>query len=366
MKKSLFITIDFPPQIGGVAVYIYNLCKNFPKDKIIVLANNYPASENFDNKQNFKIIRKNFYPKWWKLIFFIYKIIKKDKIKLIHNSHVIPLGYITFLLKKFLQIDYIIYLHGLDFKLAYSSSFKRFLLRLILKNAFLIVVNSIHVKNLVLNGFPFLEKKIKVIYPCPQEDLLNINLDKDLINQYKKTDEKILLTVARLVKRKGIQRVLKVLPKLNTYFNVKYIIIGDGEYKNFLEDLVKELNLDKNVEFISGLEKQKLVNYYFLCDVFVMPNIEMHNDVEGFGIVFLEAGLFKKPVIGGNNGGVKEAIVDNYTGFLIDSDDELFEKIFILLKDKNLCKQFGENSYKRIHKIFNWKKQVDLLLKYLN
>jgi len=104
MKKTLLITIDFPPQKGGVATYLNNLCRNLEHDKIVVLANKQEGSEHFDHKQDYKIIRTKlyhqfFWPAWLRTLRQAKKVIRQDKIEQILISHILPMGYIALLLK---------------------------------------------------------------------------------------------------------------------------------------------------------------------------------------------------------------------------------------------------------------------------
>jgi len=89
-----------------------------------------------------------------------------------------------------------------------------------------------------------------------------------------------------------------------------------------------------------------------------MPSKNPCDDVEGFGIVYLEAGIFKKPVIASKFGGAKEAVLDGETGILVDEKnvEELKDKIELLLNDKDLRDKFGERAHDRIMKDFLWSK----------
>ena len=99
---------------------------------------------------------------------------------------------------------------------------------------------------------------------------------------------------------------------------------------------------------------------YNLCDVFIMPARESKDDVEGFGIVYLEAASFTKPVIAGRGGGVREAVVDNETGILVDGKnaDEIAGAIIKLFKDKDLREKLGRQGRERVEKEFSWEKSA--------
>ncbi|HKP56737.1 MAG TPA: glycosyltransferase family 4 protein [Polyangiales bacterium] len=166
----------------------------------------------------------------------------------------------------------------------------------------------------------------------------------------------VLLSVARLVTRKGIDDVLRALPAvLQRHPATTYVILGDGPEYARLARLAAELGLTRNVCFLAEVTTD-LTDYYNACDLFVMPAREEAADVEGFGLVFLEAGACEKPVIGARAGGAVDAIVDRETGLLVPPDDPatLSQAIIDLLDDPARRKQLGEAARARILREFTW------------
>lgn len=366
-KKTLLITIDFPPQLGGVANYLSNFSNNIQSDKIIILANQHTQAQSFDSQQNYKIIRrnlyyKNFWPKWFKIFFIARKIIKQEKIEQIIISHVLPIGYLALLLSK----PFFTILHGYDILLAKKTIWHKFWLKLILKKSQHIIVNSNFTKKQVIKqGIG--EQKITILYPCPHitPKLLNTT-EKDLICQELNLNNKIvLLSVGRMVKRKGFDMVIKALPEIiQKYPNLIYIIIGQGPDKDRLDQLAIDLKVRANLIFITDITDQQIACYYDRADIFIMPSrLENKTDVEGFGIVYLEANSFGKPVIAGDSGGVGDAVLNNKTGILVNPKEnkDITQAIFKLLDDENLMNKLGEQGKKRVLNEFQWSKQVNKL-----
>ena len=124
--------------------------------------------------------------------------------------------------------------------------------------------------------------------------------------------------------------------------------------------LAKKLNLEKELKFLGNCDLKTRNKFYKMSDLFLMPSITKKNEIEGFGIVFLEANYFKVPVIGTKTGGIIEAIIDGKTGFLINQNSlsDLIEKILFLLDNEKIRKDFGENGYKRVVEEFQWKNIV--------
>lgn len=367
MKKTLFITYEFPPDTGGISSYISMLAKHFPSDKVFVLADSHgPAFNEYDLKQNYIIERKHINPQWRKALKYARQLCSKHNIEMIVVNHILPLGYIALMLNKLRGIPYIVCIHGMDIKLALRNTWKRFLVRRILNSSKYIVTNSNFTSKIVTDFDSKYTDKVHVVYPCPKIDSYNYRHSDRLRRIYGK--RKVLLTVSRLVQRKGHRYVIRLLPKLlKKYPNLIYLIVGTGPYRQQLEAEIRQNKVMHAVEFADYVDDEGLKDYFEVCDVFVMPTESRGADVEGLGIVFLEAGHFKKPVIGGAGGGVEEAITDGQTGFVVNPDnpDELFNALDKILGSSDLARKLGEEGYSRVIENFTWEKQAAELMKLL-
>jgi len=159
-------------------------------------------------------------------------------------------------------------------------------------------------------------------------------------------DKKILLTVGRLTERKGQDMVLRALPVIiKEHPDVHYIIAGAGLEEKRLKGLTADLGFQKHVTIITDATDEEVAYLYQHCHLFIMPNRALPNgDNEGFGIVFLEAGYWGKPVIGGRDGGVPDAVEDGVTGLLVDGNDidQISIAVQRLLGDPALCQRMGQ------------------------
>ncbi len=154
----------------------------------------------------------------------------------------------------------------------------------------------------------------------------------------------VILTVCRLVQRKGIDTVLSALPAvIEAVPDVLYVVGGRGPDQERLEKLSSDLGISNHVLFAGYISDEDLPAYYNLCDVFTMPAHHQPPDVEGFGLVFLEAGASGKACIGSTAGGIPDAIEDGETGLLIPPGDstQLSEKLIFLLKNPNAAARIG-------------------------
>jgi phosphatidylinositol alpha-1,6-mannosyltransferase len=173
--------------------------------------------------------------------------------------------------------------------------------------------------------------------------------------------DRVILTLARVVPRKGHDQVIRALPEiLRAVPTAKYLICGTGpvEYGEQLRRQVDELGVSDAVIFGGYIAPGQLNDVYNLCDVYVMPSRELvyEGDVEGFGITFLEANACKKPVVGGDSGGVHDAIVEGVTGYLVDpiNHHAIAQAVASLLSDSDLADRLGSAGCDRVRQHFTW------------
>lgn len=365
MKKTLLITLDFPPQTGGVATYLGNFCAQLNPENICVLANRVRQNFLYDEKQKYTIMRKSLlyrfiWPRWLKAYFTAKKIVQQQNISQLLISHVLPIGYVCLLLK----LPFIVICHGYDVQLATANPWKEMWFKKIMKKANTIIVNSEYTKKAITDICTLDEDIIRIVAPCPntlttevsEEALSNIKTKLDI------QDKNVLLSVGRLVERKGFDTVIRSLPiVIKDNPDILYILVGGGPYQKKLEQLSIKYQVQDYVVFAGRVDDEELPVYYGLSDIFIMPSRIIENkDVEGFGIVFLEANMYGKPVIAGDTGGVRDAVVDGETGILVDPENtqEIANSILSLLKDKALRKTMGQKGKQRVENEFTWDKQV--------
>jgi len=161
--------------------------------------------------------------------------------------------------------------------------------------------------------------------------------------------------------------VIQSLPAiLRNYPKTIYLIAGDGPHKKILQDLVKKVGIENYVAFLGSPDNKIMPDLYNACDVFTMPSrtIKSSRDVEGFGIVYLEASACGKPIIAGQGGGVAEAILNQKTGLLVNSESpsELAQAFIQLLDNPHLAESLGKNGRKRVLQEFNWDTLVKKLI----
>lgn len=360
----LMVTFDFPPTVGGVETriknYLLNLVKMNHKVRVIALTSK-EDSIHTENYLGAIVYRCPFSPKDILRVFFTTAKALKDypiDALLVLTGANTFIGLLFILHGKVMKVKTGIFLYGKDILVSKNKPLQYLLLHLTLLFANKIGVNS----KATSHSLPkHIRDKIHILYP---------GVNKQAPKQYKilkvpSKKEKCVLFVGRLIERKGLDDLLRAFKLvLERVPNVRLIIVGDGPEKTKLSNLTETLKIQGKVEFTGTLTGRKLYEKYQECDVFIMPSKKIGKDIEGFGIVFLEAGLFKKPSIGTWSGGMPEAVVHNQTGILVSEGDTtaLKNAIKLLLTNENLAKKLGENAYDRVIKDFTWEKATQRLL----
>lgn len=348
------ITLIFPEvyKIGGIQKYNENLLNFFIKENYKGIALSLNDNISFKNNDlRFKGFKKN------KIKFFIFSILYSIKSKKIIIGHLnfSSLSFFIKILNPFSKTFLILY--GIE-SWRKLNFFEKFFLKFV--DSFISISEFTKEKFLEYNKF--LNKKNFFILPT------YINIIDEIDYSEKMPEGKIILSVSRISKNdryKGIENVIKVMPDiLKEIPDLYYIIIGDGDDRERLERIAKDLNIKDRVIFRGFISPKRLNFYYKNCDLFILPS-----KGEGFGIVFLEALYFGKPVIAGNKDGSKEALLNGEIGILIDPDDleDIKYKILKVFKKEIDKKYFDENYLKnKVVENFSFEKFKKRIIKILN
>ena len=175
----------------------------------------------------------------------------------------------------------------------------------------------------------------------------------------------IILSVG-LSQRKGTDVLIKALPLvLKEAPEARLVIVGSGPRPaGVFIDLAKSLGVLEKIEFLHNISNEQLTKLYQQCAVFALTSRYTDNVFEGYGLVFFEAGLYKKPVVGSRSGGIPEAVIDGQTGLLVPENNPqaTAQAIIKILKDKELAQRLGENNY-RLAKERNWDNYIKEVIK---
>lgn len=369
-RDLLLITPDFLPSRGGVARYL-GLFAEYFHDRLRVIASpiekgtllppsNSPLGQGGGTTYPIErkpLLSKRIWPRWFTSVRILIK--ESKSYRCVITSHVLPFGTAAMVAKRFTKKPYIVITHGMDVRLALRS--KKSLTSRVLSNAYLVIANSNALAQELQQEFGL--KNILTIYPCVDPKFVQraTNVASETFR---------LVSVSRLIDRKGHERVLQALAllKLNgSLLNFRYTIIGDGPMRQSLESLSIELDLASQVIFKGDLSDTDLQACYADADVFVLPVKNDPIDKEGFGMVYLEAAAYGVPSIATNMSGVNEAVLDGETGILVPDGniEELSRALYQLAISEELRAKLGNAARARVLSTFTPKEQFSKLEPYL-
>ena len=178
------------------------------------------------------------------------------------------------------------------------------------------------------------------------------------------TDRPLIVSVGRLVPRKGQDRLIEVLPAIRKRVkDAALVIVGEGPYRSKLEARVRELDLAEHVRLVGRVPLAQLPLYLSAGQVFAMPSRNRLGglEVEGLGIVYLEASACAIPVIAGDSGGAPDAVREGVTGFVVNGQDRqaLIERIVTLLENPDLAKRMGAAGREFVEQKWRWDQIIE-------
>ena len=356
---------SFGPKKGGSQTYAQEIASNLTAmgQTVVFLTRTQPDYEKFDEQLPFEVIRRKSKVDLGMLFFKKLKTERHDAIFVTHRADFAALANTA---SRLLGKPYFISVYG-------GEILHDFRARSVKRNfaaARAVIAISSYTKSLLV-GLGVSEKKIHII-PCgtdPQR--FRPDIDSSAIRRkFGIEDKKVILSVSRLVKRKGNANVISALPKiLEEIPNAHYLIVGTGPEEDSLRAQVTEMGLSKTVTFAGYVDESELPSYYASCEVFVMPSFAAHRgeNVEGFGIAYLEANACGKPVIGGRTGGVPDAIAEGETGLLVDPLDvgDIRRAIMEILGNDSKARAMGLAGRKRVEIEYNWRSVSEKILELL-
>ncbi|MDH4223602.1 MAG: glycosyltransferase family 4 protein [candidate division Zixibacteria bacterium] len=311
-----------------------------------------PSLENLAYTGNMKeIVTRNLFNRMIFLFFLFfyflkaYKVSKRFNVQIIHTHWWVPSGLIGCLVSYLLKIPLLITTHGTDLRIITDSRLSTFLAKIVFHKASYITVVSNFLKKKLVSELNLPEEKVLVI-PMP------VNTEKIKVFSTGETkSSKVILCVARYTKQKKLKVLLEALSLLKEW-NVDFevILIGEGPEREELVRRIKALSLEERIKLVGLIPQEELNKYYNLSGVVLLPSVG-----EGFGLVLVEAGLCKKPVIGTDSGGIPDIIEDGVSGILVPPEDKLALALAIkgILSDEKLAMRLGQNAYEQAWKRFS-------------
>ena len=363
--RILMLNYEYPPLGGGASNATYYLLNELSQfDDITIDLITSSATNEFEEEKisgsvhiyKLPVGKKNLH--YWtqkEIISYsrqAYKHIKKMKEQtqydLIHAFFGIPCGAIAYSFRK--ESPYIVSLRGSDVpgfneRFSFQYIFLKPFIRRVWRNAAAVIANSGGLKELALKTDR--AAKIGIIYN-------GVNIEDFAQRDNRENEHIVILTVARLIKRKGIDDLIRAVPAIvKGHQNIKVKIIGEGNMGAELKALAEKLKVSEYIEFLGYVPHNEISNYYSTSDVFVLPSRN-----EGMSNTVLEAMASGLPVITTDTGGTRELIDGN--GIIVPSEDSdvISEAVLRLINDHKLRVSRGMKS-RKIAENMSWKKVAD-------
>lgn len=369
-QRLVILAGEFPPFAGGIANAAAQLAKtltvqNFP---VTIIAPRYcDKDREFDRYQPYQVIRLPLlrlrYVRMLPMTPVILTLVAKKKPDWLIAMRVTREGLPAVVAKGLFKIPFIVFAHALEFLRFSPNSLGWKVCRWVYsKSDWVVAISSATRFELVKRDVE--AEKVRVIHLGISEETFEFVPPMREWNGLSFNGRRILLTVGRLVPRKGVDKVLEALPTvIARHPEVLYVIVGDGKYREDLRRLTETLGISDHVLFTGKVPDVR--PFYRACDIFVMPaRQEGKGDVEGLGLVFLEAAACGKPVIAGAAGGAVDTVVHEVTGLFVDPTNpkEIADAILRLLDNPKLAQQMGEAGRQRVMSEFRWELTAKKLL----
>lgn len=326
----LFVTNDFGPRAGGIETFIIGLIQRRPFGQTIVYTSSQPESEQYDadwmKNYGVRVIRdrsKILLPTP-RVAFQLRRIIKSEGITTAAFGAAAPLGLLSASMKRAGVLRTVALTHGHEVWWAKVFPFN-ILLRRIGATVDVLTYLGEFTRNAIASALTAKAKSAMVkIAPGIDVDHFSPSDASALRQSLGLADKKVIVSVGRLVHRKGQDHLIESMPEiLEVVPNAHLLLVGQGPYREYLQQLVTKNALEDSVTFIGRIQYADLPQYICVGDIFAMPSRSrlMGLEVEGLGIVYLEASACGLPVLAGNSGGAPDAVLHNETGLVVDGTD---------------------------------------------
>jgi phosphatidylinositol alpha-1,6-mannosyltransferase len=363
----LFVTNDFGPRAGGIETFIIGLIERRPFGQTIVYTSFQKGSEQYDadwlTKHGVRVIRdrSTILLPTPRVALNLKKIIRSNAITTAAFGAAAPLGLLSASMKRAGVSRTIALTHGHEVWWAKVFPF-HLLLRRIGSTVDVVTYLGEFTRAAISKGLSTPAQRAMVkIAPGIDIDHFVPTDAAALRNSLGLADKKVIVSVGRLVHRKGQDNLIEAMPEiLASVSNAHLLLVGEGPYRDHLQKLVTQHGVEAAVTFIGRVQYKELPMYFCAGDIFAMPSRSrlMGLEVEGLGIVYLEASACGLPVLAGNSGGAPDAVVHNQTGLVVDGTDskQIAAGAVQLLTDLESSQKMGAVGRQWI--IDNWRWEI--------
>jgi phosphatidylinositol alpha-1,6-mannosyltransferase len=365
MARTLLITNDFPPRPGGIQQFVHNLAVRQPAGSVVVHASTWQGAEKFDAEQPFEVVREA----TGMLLPTPAVARRAAELARAHDCDTVwfgaaaPLGLLADGLRRRSGIRRAVALtHGHEVGWAALPGARQALRRIARGNDVITYLGEYTRVRLdrALHGLTDLHR----LAPGVDVDAYHPGVDgASLRARLGLADRPVIVCVSRLVARKGQDQLIRALPVVRRRVpGAALLIVGGGPYRPTLERLAREQGVEADVVFTGSVPWAELPAHYAAGDVYAMPCRTRNRglDVEGLGIVYLEASATGLPVIAGDSGGAPDAVREGETGYVVGGRDTaaLANRLAELLGDPERARAMGAAGRAWVEREWRWETQA--------
>jgi phosphatidylinositol alpha-1,6-mannosyltransferase len=368
--SCILVSDIFPPKTGGSGRWFWEIYRRLPREDFLIAAGEDPRQADFDRSHDLRVQRLPLaMAAWglrsiaglrgyWRCVRRLRAVAREHRVAMVHAARCLPEGFMAWLLKRCCGIPYACYVHGEDVNSASTSRELRWMVRRVFGAADFVIPNSRNTLAILKDEWHLPDERIRLLHPGVDTDRF-VPAPRSLAvrDRLGWTDRTVVLTVGRLQKRKGHDQMIRALARIRQAIpDILYAIMGDGEERTFLRELVRREGLEDQVQFLGELNDEALVHCYQQCDLFALPNRTVGRDIEGFGMVLLEAQACGKAVLAGASGGTAETMWIPETGRVVNCDgpQDLASLVIELLGDHDRLTRMGQAARQWVVERFDW------------
>lgn len=366
MTKTLFVTNDFPPRPGGIQAFVHGLAARRPAGSVVVYAPAWKGAAEFDARQPFPVVR---HPGSLMLpepgvLRRAADVLRAEGCDSVVFGAAAPLGLLAPALRRRGAERLVGITHGHEAGWA-ALPVARHLLRRIGDDLDVLTYLGEYTRARLARALaPGAAARLARLAPGVDEKVFHRNTGGEEIRaRHGLADRPVVVCVSRLVPRKGQDALIHAWPRvLREQPDAALLLVGGGPYRDRLQRLAASLGVDRSVVFTGGVSWEELPAHYDAGDVFAMPCRTRRRglDVEGLGIVYLEASATGLPVVAGDSGGAPDAVLDGETGLVVPgrSVAGIAAALTGLLADPARARAMGERGRAWIEREWRWEVQA--------
>lgn len=354
--KILLVTNDFPPRVGGIQVYLENIYRRLAaRHEVTVIAPSHPGDLAYDTAQPFSVVR--FPTRVYWPVHSLEEVVRRHAAgaDVVCFGAVLPMN----LIGAKLDVPTVVHTHGFEVAWARVPALLQ-MLRRIGRNARVVTVVSDYTRRFIERALGEGEARIEMLRTGVDLERFHPTVSgSEVRKQHGLEGRPVVACISRLVPRKGQDQIIRAMPRvIASVPDAAALIVGDGSIRGRLERMAATAGLGDRVAFTGEVPQAELAAYYAAGDVFAMPCRSRWGglEVEGLGLVYLEAQACGRPAIAGDSGGAPEAVVPGETGYVVHGSDRrtLADRIATLLADPAKRARMGDAGRAFVERSHNW------------